>query len=201
MGYQPVPNCSSLILALQSSGSDLGKALLQGTDVATMSVTLGQVAGAHPALTRLTLVLVTREGHRKKPRETRCTDGLLRWRRVWREQLWIVPKEATARWGSVKSFHRLSVTLLGGVSRLTGSHRTQLPFFFSIRSKAGLRVDGCFFLTYSQGFQTNPNILFLPFHRQLSLLILFARKQCLRERLMGLIGISVNMIISVPNLY
>lgn len=110
--------------------------------MATMSVTLGQVAGAHPALTRLTLVLVTREGHRKKPRETRCTDGLLRWRRVWREQeLWIVPKEATARWGSVKSFHRLSVTLLGGVSRLTGSHRTQLPFFFFYqeqgRSKSG----------------------------------------------------------------
>lgn len=167
----------SLTAALWSwlckSGSDLGKALLQGTDVATVSVTLGQVAGAHPALIRLTLVLVTHEGHRKKPRERRCTDGLLRWRRVWREQeLWIVLKEATARWGSVKSFHRWIVTLLGGVSRLTGSHRTQLPFFFSIRSKAGLRVYGCFFLTYSQGFQTNPNFLFLPFHRQLFLLIL-----------------------------
>lgn len=40
------------------------------------------------------MVLVTHEGQGEKPRERGCTDDLLRWRRVWREQeLWIVPKE------------------------------------------------------------------------------------------------------------
>lgn len=68
---------------------------MQGTGIATTSITLSQVAGAHPAHIKAdSMVLVTHGGQKEKPGELRDTDGLVRRRRVWREpELWFVPKE------------------------------------------------------------------------------------------------------------
>lgn len=101
--YQPVPNCSSLILAVQVTGQWPGENSPARNRRGHRVSNTGLSAGAHPALIEPhSVVLVTHEDQGEKPRERRGTDGLVRWKGVWREQeLWFVPKEATARWGSV----------------------------------------------------------------------------------------------------
>lgn len=135
--YQPVPNCSSLILAVQVtwqwSGESSPARNRRGHRVTNTGSSSRSTSCPHQAHS---LVLVTHEGQGERPRERRCTGELLRWRRVWREQeLWIVPKEGgavfppAARWGNVKSFHRWTVTLLGEVSRLTQQPQNPALFF------------------------------------------------------------------------
>lgn len=75
------------------------------------------------------MVLVTHEGQGEKPRERRGTDGLVRWKGVWREQeLWFVPKEATARWGSALFTDEL---LLTGRGKQVHMAATEHFFFIS----------------------------------------------------------------------
>lgn len=86
-----------------------------------MSVTLGQVAGAHPAhIKAYCMVLVTRGGQEEKPEGLRGTNGLVRRRRIWR-----------------------ATEYCGGVSRLTRQPPSLTPLFFpAIKSIAGLGGDG-----------------------------------------------------------
>lgn len=96
-----------------------------------MSVTLSQVAGAHPAHTEAdSMAPVTHGGQEEKPGGLRGTDGLGRRRRVWTErELWFVPKERQG--GEVLSvFTGKLLPCRGGVSRLTRKPHSPAPLYF-----------------------------------------------------------------------
>lgn len=87
-----------------------------------MSVTLCQVAGAHPAhIKAYSMVLVTHRGKEEKPGGLRDTDALVRRRWIWR---------ATEYWGGV-----------GGVSRFTRQPRSPTPLFFCYRKHSRPRRE------------------------------------------------------------
>lgn len=83
------------MLALQVTGGLPGKNALVRNRQSHRVCNTGSSAGAHPAPTKAdSMVLGTRGGQEEKPGGHGVTDGLVRRRRVWREQeLWFVPKE------------------------------------------------------------------------------------------------------------
>lgn len=108
-----------------------------------MSATLGQVARAHPAHSKAdSMMLVTHGGQEEQPGGLRGTDGLVRRRRVWREQeLWFWTKE---RQGAevLSVFTGKLLPCCGVVSKLKRQPYSPTPLFCAIKSTAGLGGDG-----------------------------------------------------------